>query len=258
MNSFWRGAAAALLLACTQAQAADIKVLASVALTTTFQDLGPMFEKASGHKLDLALAPYGILNKRVADGEAADLVITSDTGIEALIKDGKVVAGSRVDIAQSGMGLAVKAGAPKPDISTAEAFKRTLLGAKSIAYTEPTGGGASSVNFAKAVAKLGIGDQIKPKQKLRPGVPTAELVARGEADYAAQQVSELKAVPGVDVYPFPAELQTILVLSSGVLTNARTPDAARALVRFLASPEAVAIIKDKGLEPGGPVPLPKG
>jgi len=256
---FSRGAAVAVFLLASQAHAAEIKVLASTALTSTFQDLKPMFEKASGHTLDLTLAPSGVLNKRVGDGEAADLVITSDTGIEALIKSGKVAAGSRADIARSGMGVAVKAGARKPDISTPEAFKATLLAAKSIAFTDPSSGGASGVNFAKAIEKLGIADQVRAKAKLGHGGPTAAFLVTGEAEIAIQQISELKPVAGVDIVgPFPADLQTILQLSSGVPTNAKVPDAARALVIFLGSPDAAKVIKDKGLEPGGPVPPPKG
>jgi len=256
---FWRGAAAAMLVFATHANAAEIKVLASTALATTFQDVKPMFEKASGHTLALTHAASGVLSKRIGDGEAADLVISSDTGIEALIKDGKVAAGSRADIARSGMGVAVKAGAPKPDISTPEAFKAALLAAKSIAYTDPTSGGASGVSFTKAIAKLGIADQVRAKAKLGHGGPTAAFLVTGEAELAIQQISELKSVVGVDIVgPLPGDLQTILQLSSGIPTSAKAPDAARALVTFLASPEAAKVLKDKGLEPGGPVPPPKG
>ncbi len=251
-SMFWRGAAAAVLLFATQTHAAEIKVLSSTALTTVFEVLKPQFEKSSGNTLDLTLAPSGALNKRVAGGEAADLVISSDAGIETLIKDGKVVAGSRADVARSGMGVAVKAGAPKPDISTPAAFKAALLAAKSVAYTNPASGGASGISFAKLIEKLGIADQIRAKAKLGNGGATAVFLVSGEAELAIQQISELKSVAGVDIVgPLPAELQTYLQLSAGIPTSAKAPDAARALVTFLASPEAAAVIRDKGLEPGG-------
>lgn len=255
----WRGAAAALVLFVTQAdtaaRAAEIKVLASTALSTVFEDIKPRFEKASGHTLDLTLTTSGALNKRVADGEAADLVISSDAGIEGLIRDGKVAPGSRTDIARSGMGVAVRAGAPKPDISTPETFKAALLAARSVAYTDPASGGASGINFAKALARLGIADQIRAKARLGQGGPTAAFLVTGEADLAIQQISELKSIVGIDVVgPLPGDLQNVLQLSAGLATSSKAPDAARALVTFLGSPEAAAVIRDKGLEPGGASP----
>ncbi len=255
----WRGAATVLLLivaqAVTAADAADLKVLASTALSTVFEDLKPRFEKASGYRVELSLATSGALNKRIADGEAADLVISSDAGIEALIRDGKVVPESRTDIARSGMGIAVKAGAPKPDVATPQAFKAALLAAGSVAYTDPASGGASGINFAKALAKLGIAEQVRAKARLGQGGPTAAYLVTGEADLAIQQMSELKAVAGIDIVgPLPGELQTFLQLSAGLPTAGKAPDAARALVTFLGSPEAAAVIRDKGLEPDGADP----
>jgi molybdate transport system substrate-binding protein len=256
MKSFcWRATMAAALLFATQAGAAEIKVLASAALASSFATLKPMYEKASGNKVDLTLATSGALAKRVAEGETADLIISTGAGIDGLIKDGKVVAGSRVDIARSGIGVAVKAGAPKPDISSPQALKAALLAAKSVVYTDPKSGGASGIHFVKVLAELGIADAVNAKAKFGQGGLTGEFIVKGEADMAVQQLPELKSVPGIDIVgPLPGALQSITLLSSGVLTSAKAPDLARALVAFLTSPEAVAEIKAKGLEPGGPTP----
>jgi molybdate transport system substrate-binding protein len=252
-SMLWRGAFAACLLFATQAGAAEVRVLASAALASSLAVLKPMYEKASGDKVDLVLGTSGALAKRVADGESADLIISTGAGIDALIKDGKVVPGSRIDIARSGIGVAVKAGAPKPDISTPQALKAALLAAKSVAYTDPKSGGASGIHFVKVLADLGIADAINAKAKFGQGGLTGEFIVKGEADMAVQQLPELKSVPGIDIVgPLPAALQSITLLSSGVLAGAKMPDTARALVNFLRSPEAVAVLKDKGLEPGGP------
>jgi molybdate transport system substrate-binding protein len=233
----------------TAAPAADIKVLATTALSTVFEELQPRFEKASGHKLIVVLSPSGALNKRVADGEAADLLISSVAGVDALIKDGKLT-GPRVLIAQSGMGVAVKAGAPKPDISNPEALKKALLAAKAVAYTDPKSGGASGIHFLKVLEQLGIAEQVNKSAKLGQGGPTADFVVKGEADIAVQQIPELKPIAGIDIVgPLPGNLQSMTVFASGVLANAMQADAARALIAFLGSPEALAVIKDKGLEP---------
>jgi molybdate transport system substrate-binding protein len=234
------------------AGAAEIKVLSSAALATVLEDLVPKFEKQSGHKVDLVLATSGALVKRVTAGESADLLISTGPGIDGLIKDGKVVAGSRVDIARSGIGIAVKAGAAKPDISTPDALRAALLAAKSVAYTDPASGGASGIHFVKVLDALGIAAEVKAKARLGQGAPTGEFLVKGEAELAVQQIPELKSVAGIDVIgPLPGDLQSITLLSSGVLAGARQPDAAQAFVRFLTSPEAAAVIKDKGLDAGG-------
>src|SRR5882672_3885536 len=216
------------------AGAAEIKLLSSAAMTTVLEDLVPKFEKTTGHKVTLVLATSGALNKRVAEGETADLLISTGAGIDGLIKDGKLVSGSRVDIARSGMGVAVKAGAPKPDISTPETFKQALLAAKSVAYTDPASGGASGIHFVKVLDQLGIAAQVNAKAKLGQGTPTADFIIKGEAELAIQQIPELKSVAGVDVVgPLPAALQSTTLLTS---------------------PVAITVIKEKGLDPGGPAP----
>ena len=251
MTRLWVGLLAAAWAGT--AGAAEIKLLSSAAMTTVLEDLVPRFEKATGHKVTLVLATSGALNKRVAEGETADLLISTGAGIDGLIKDGKLVSGSRVDIARSGMGVAVKAGAPKPDISTPETFKQALLAAKSVAYTDPASGGASGIHFVKVLDQLGIAAQVNAKAKLGQGTPTADFLVKGEAELAIQQIPELKAVAGIDlVGPLPPALQNTTLLASGVLTGAQQPDVAHAFVRFLTSPEAIAVIKEKGLDPGGP------
>lgn len=225
--------------------AADITVFCTQALRTSLLDLAPRFEAATGHKVTLAVAPSGLLVKRVRSGEAADLLIANAPNIDALAAEGKI-AGPRIDLARAQVGLAIKAGSPRPDISTPEAVKRALLAAKAVAYVQ---GGLSGTLFEAALNKLGIAEEIARKAKL--GSPAAGFVVRGEADLAAQQISELMAVPGAEVLgPLPAELEVMTQFSVGVLAGAKEADVAKALIAFLRTPEAQAVINDKGLTPG--------
>ncbi|MFZ1216749.1 MAG: substrate-binding domain-containing protein, partial [Pseudolabrys sp.] len=165
-----------------------------------------------------------------------------------LIHQGKVVDGSATDLARAGLGVAVKQGAPKPDISTVEAFKSTMLNAKAIAYTTA---GQSGLHFISVTEKLGIADQVKAKGKTIPGGAAAEFIVKGEADTAVQLIPELASVPGVEVVgPFPAELQNYIVLTGGVGTNAKDKVGAQALIKYLTTPAAISVIKAKGMEPG--------
>lgn len=227
------------------ASAAEIKIFCTQALRTSLLELAPRFEKATGHKVTLEVAPSGQLVKRVRSGEAADLLIANAPNIDALAKDGKI-AGARVDLARAQVGLAIKAGAKRPDISTPEAVKRALLEAKAVAYVE---GGLSGTLFEAALSKLGIADEVKRKAKI--GSPAAKFVVSGEADLAAQQISELIAVQGAELLgPMPAELEVMTQFSAGVLAGAKESEIAKALIAFLKTPEAQAIIKEKGLTPG--------
>jgi molybdate transport system substrate-binding protein len=229
---------------------AEIKVFCTTALNKAMEELTPQFERTSGHKVALTFASAASLAKRVADGEGPDVAIVSAPALDDLIKHSRV-AGNRVDIAKSGMGVAVRAGAAKPDISTAEAFKRTLLAANAIAASNPAGGGASGTHFAAVLVRLGIADAVQPKLKYSGGGLAGTLVANGEADLGVQQISELMAAGGVDIVgPLPAELQNTTQFSAGVPTNAKAPEAGRALIAFLATPAARAVLKAKGLEPG--------
>ena len=228
------------------AGAADIKVLSSNGMHSVLHDVVPEFERASGHRLSIVYDTANAIHNRIKSGETADLVILTAPVIDELTKQGRVVAGGNRDLASSGVGIAVRAGAPKPDISTVEALKRALLNAKSIAYT---GTGASGIYFAGVIERLGIAAQVKAKARIPAGGLVGELVARGEAEMAVQQIPELMSVPGIDlVGPLPPELQNITVLRAGIIADAAP--AAQALLEFLYTPGVARVIKAKGMQPG--------
>jgi molybdate transport system substrate-binding protein len=241
-------AVSASLLLATMAQAAEIKLLASGAIKEAYLELLTQFEKASGHKVTVAWSGTPDILKRVAAGEAADLVILSSSGADELIKQGKLVPGSRVDFAKSGIGVAVGAGAPKPDISSADAVKKSVLAAKSVAYSA----GASGIYVVGMFQKLGIADEVKSKTAtVKPGELVGEVVARGEAEIGFQQVSELVPVKGIQYLgPLPAEIQNITVFSGALHSGTSVAEATTALIQFLTAPAAAQIIKKHGLEPG--------
>jgi molybdate transport system substrate-binding protein len=240
--------AASLLSVAAMANAAEVKVLASNALKEAYLELVPAFERTTEHKVATTWAGTNDIMKRMAAGETYDLVIMAGPAIDELIKQGKIVAGSRVDLAKSGVGIAVRAGAPKPDISSGDAVKRALLAAKSIAYSS----GPSGVYLAGLFQRMGIADEIKPKVKqTSPGLPVGEVIARGEAEIGFQQVSELLPIAGIDYLgPLPPDIQHITVFSGGIHAGAKEADAAKALVKFITAPAAVPVIKKKGMEPG--------
>jgi molybdate transport system substrate-binding protein len=247
MKARWLIALASLLLPGI-AHAAEIKLLASGAVKEAYLELLPQFEQASGHKVAAEWSSTPDIRKRIAGGEAADLVILADNATQGLIQQGKVAAGARISFAKSGIGVAVRAGAPKPDIGSADALKRSLLEAKSVGYSA----GASGIYLVGLFDKLGIADQVKAKTAhVKPGEPVGEVVARDEAEIGFQQVSELIHVKGIDYLgPLPAELQHITVFSGGVPSAAKQADAATALVHFLTAPAAAPTLKKHGLEPG--------
>ncbi len=202
------------------------------------------FEAATGHKVAVTYGLAAVLKTSVLDGARADVLILTGPAIDDLVKAGKVVAGTRIDVARSGVGVGVKAGAPRPDIGTPEALKNSLLAAKSIGYSRE---GASGVAFARAVERLGLAEQVKAKYK-DTGTKAGEMVAAGDIELAAAQIPELLAVPGVDVIgPLPAELQTVTIFSVGLATEASDAAAAEALIEFLAGPRATPVYKAKGL-----------
>jgi molybdate transport system substrate-binding protein len=240
--------AAAALVFSGAAGAAEIKVLSTQATEDAYRELVPLFEQASGHKVTTIFTGTLDVQKRIAAGEAYDLIIMAGPAIDDFIKSGKVVPGSRTDLARSGVGVAVRAGAPKPDISSTEALKKTLLSAKSIGYST----GPSGVYLAKLFQRLGVADAVKPKLKQTPtGVFVGGLVASGEAEIGFQQVSELSHFPGVDfVGPLPAEVQEITVFSSGLQVGAKQVEAANAWVKFLTAPAAAPAFTKRGLQHG--------
>jgi molybdate transport system substrate-binding protein len=245
------GLAASLLLAGS-AGAAEVRVMISGGLTAAFNALVPEFEKATGNKVLTAYGPSmgttaNAIPVRLERGEAADVLIMVGYALGDLIKNGKVIAASRVDLVKSPIGVAVKTGAAKPDISSADSLKRALLAAKSVAYSDSASGVYVSTEM---FSKLGIADAMKDKAKKIPATPVGEIVARGEAEIGFQQIAELKPVQGIDIVgPLPSDLQKITVFSAGIATVSREPDAGKALIKFLASPAARDVIVDSGLEP---------
>jgi molybdate transport system substrate-binding protein len=231
---------------------AEIKVISSTAMKTTLDQLAPEFERASGHKLVFAFGPSIRLTKEVAEGAQSHVTLVTAEGIEELIKKGKVVAGSRVDLARSATAVAVKQGARKPDISTAEKFKQAMLAAKSLAMSNPVGGGASGAMMVKIFERLGIAPAMHAKTTYGPGGPAGligNFLVRGEAEIGIQQVPELMAVPGIDIVgPLPDGLQVMTIFSVGLSTSAQDADAGRALIKFLTTPAAAAVMKTKGME----------
>ena len=234
------------------AVAAEIRVLATTAIASSFKDLAPLFEKQTGHKLNASFGPAAGLTKRVQEGEATDVLIGTRGGIDNLMKEGKIAAQSDVTLARSGIGVGVRKGAQKPDISTPEAFKKALLAAKAISCSNPAFGGASGVHLAKVFEQLGVTAQMKAKTVFPPdGGLAGSCLVKGEADLAVQQFAELMEAGEVDIVgPLPGDLQNVTVFAAGVPASAKERDAAKALIEFLRSPAAVAVIKAKGLEPG--------
>ena len=240
--------AAAALLLSGAAGAAEIKVLSTQATEEAYKELVPQFEKASGHKVTTVFTGTLDALKRLSSGETYDLLIMARQQIDELSQSGKVVAGSRTDVAKSGVGVAVGKGKPKPDISTVDALKKTLLAAKSIGYST----GPSGIYVVTMFQKMGIADEIKSKLKQTPtGVFVGSIIASGDAEIGFQQVSELTFFPGIDyVGPIPAELQLITVFSAGIPAGTKQADAAKALVSFVTAPAAAAIFKKHALDPG--------
>jgi molybdate transport system substrate-binding protein len=241
-------ALAGMAFGSSMADAAEIKVMATAALRPAYLELVPAFEKQTGHKVTTIWGGTLDVTRRIGGGEVVDLVIMPAVNLDKLIADGKLVAGSRVDLAKSGVGVAVRAGQPKPDISSGAALKKAVLAARSVAYSS----GPSGFYLADLFKKMGIADEIKGKvTQTAPGVQVGELVARGEADLGFQQVSELLYVKGIEfVGPLPADIQHVTVFSAGLHASAKETDAAKALVKFLTEPEALAVIRKTGMEPG--------
>jgi molybdate transport system substrate-binding protein len=230
------------------AGAAEIRVLSTQATSEAYSELVPQFEKATGHKVTTVFAGTLGVNKRLAAGESYDLLIMSSGSIEEHLKSGKVATGSRVDLAKSGVGIAVKAGAPKPDIKSVDALKKTLLSAKSIGYST----GPSGVYIVTLFEKLGVADQVKSKLKQTPtGVFVGSIIASGEVEMGFQQVSELSTFKGIDyVGPLPEEVQKYTTFSSAIMAGAKQADAAKALQTFISSKAAASAYKKRGMEPG--------
>jgi molybdate transport system substrate-binding protein len=236
------------ITAGSTARAAEIKLLCAVALQPAMVALIPDFEKSSGHKVTIAYGTAGAVADRVQKGEAADIAISAGPVINQLQAQGKVVADSRVTIAKVGVGVFVRKGAAKPDISSADAFKRSMLAARSIAYPDPAGGGASGIYVASLLERLGIAVEMKPKTKPPTEVLYAS-VASGEVEIGFNQISEILAQPTVELAgPLPSAIQNYTQFAPGIVSGSSQIDAARALVTFLSSPAAQTVLKAKGFE----------
>jgi len=229
------------------AHGAEIRVLSTNGVHSAMVELVPAFERAAGHKVSIDYDTTNLLLSRIKAGESADLVIMTREAIDEFIKLGKVDSGGGKDLARSGIGVAVRVGLPKPDISTPENFKRALLEAKSIAFTRT---GASGVHFAKMIEQLGIADQVNAKARVPAGGAVGVLVANGEAEMAVQQIPELLAVTDIQyVGPLPPELQNYTVFTAAVLTGCRQTEVTKALLNFITTPAAAGVYMTKGLEP---------
>jgi molybdate transport system substrate-binding protein len=236
------------LVLTTPVSAAEIALLSSTAMRESLEDLVPAFEKASGHKVTITFKSGVDVTAALRAGEYADLAVSTDTALDELVKEGKIAAGSRVDFARPRVGVAVRQGAPKPDVSTADGLRKALLAAKSIGYSK----GPSGIHLEGVMKRLGILDQVKPKL-IQPalGVRVGAMVARGEAEIGVQQINELLPIPGIDfVGPLPNELQPVLVYSLAVPATAKDRSAAAALAKYLTSEAALPVFKKLGLDPG--------
>lgn len=236
----------ALPLLAGEVQAAAIKVLASTAVKTTLEELGPQFEKATGNKVEIEFAPAAVLKAKIDQGTAFDVAILTAPVTDGLAAEGKIDT-TRTTIAHSGIGVAIHRGAAKPDISTTEAFKRTLLNAKSVGFTAA---GATGAYLKTLFEKLGIADELKPKLKPLQGA-AGEAAATGEIEIGMTQISEILPYANAElVGPLPADVQSYTYFSAAVSAASKEADVARAFIKFLAAPAALAVIKAKGMEPG--------
>lgn len=243
-----RSILAVAALACAAAQAAEIKVLSSNALKPVLEELVPQFEKATGHRVKAEFAPAADLKGRIEKREAFDVAILTTPLMDELAKNSHIAVASRFDVARSGAGVAIRKGAPRPDLSSAASFKRALQQAKSVAYV---GTGATGANMRRIFDNFGIADEMKAKTRLVSGIGAAEAVAKGDAELGFTQVSEILSVAGAELAgPLPAEVQVYTVFPAAGSASAREPAAALEFLRYLKAPEAAKVIRAKGMDPG--------
>jgi molybdate transport system substrate-binding protein len=237
--------------AALPAGAAEIAVLASPNMRPLLTDIAPDFERARGHKITVTYDAAGAVQSRVAAGEQTDVILTLRPLLDELAAQAK--AKDVGTVGRSFIAVVVPAGAPKPDISSVEAFKRALLAAKSIVYSDPAKGGLSGIFTARMIERLGIADQVKPKTKLVPpgGEALVEVIAKKEADFGIDQLTVVDGKPGVEVVGLLSkEFGVDIVMGTGIAAGAKQPEAAATLVKFLTSPAAAPMIKKRGMEPG--------
>ncbi len=241
------GVLALLNLAAGSASAAEIRVWTARALATVLAEVGPAFERSSGHALVVTTGLNTEFERRARAGEPFDLVITGVGPLEGLVRDGLVVAGTRTDIARSGIGVGVRAGAARPDVGSVEAFKRALLAARSIAYLKDVGSG---IHVARVIEKLGIADAVASRTTRPDTDVVSELVARGEVELGLVVITQILTTPGVELAgPLPAEIQSYVTFAAGIGARSAAPRAVRELVQFLTGPAAGPVIEAQGMEP---------
>lgn len=239
------------LTGASVAHAAEIKVLSTVAMSATLDELKPKFEAATGNKVTIVYSLIADLRKRIQEGETADVMILSRAALDELQGQGKVASGSIANLASSYVAIAVRAGAAKPDIGSVDALKGALLAAKSIVYADPAKGGASGVHFAKVLDRLGIAEQMKSRTILVPGAQAAEVVAKGEAEMGVAQASEIVPIAGAQlVGPLPGDLNNVTVFAGGIGPASKDPVAAKALMQYVTGPVGAGVLKSKGMDPG--------
>jgi molybdate transport system substrate-binding protein len=245
------GAALSVLIASTlfsAALAAEVKILCASGMREVISELQPQLERSTGQRVVVSFGEAGDLSKRIQAGENPDLVVLPRIVLDQVLAQGNVVLGSVINLAQSSMGIGVRADLPKPDIGSADGLKRTLLAAKSIVVTDPASGGVAGVYIAEVFRRLGIADELAPKLKLTRGQRNAEFVAKGEADIAVQLSNEIRMVPGVIFIPLPKEFERTFVFSAGLGSRSSEPSIAKAILQFFAGPEALAVVRAKGMD----------
>lgn len=234
----------------SSSSAADVKVLTAGAFKQVVLALVPEFEKQTGNKVVVDNDTAGGLKKRIEGGEIFDVAVITPAVLDELAGAGKIAAGTSVNLASVGIGVVVKEGAPKPDVSTVEGFKRALLEAKSVAYIDPTSGGSSGIYVDKLLERLGVADQVRPKAKLKKGGYVADLVVSGEAEIGVHQISEIVPVKGAALAgPLPKEIQNTTTYAAGLSASPQNKEAAQALIKAFSGPAAAAVLKSKGMEP---------
>jgi molybdate transport system substrate-binding protein len=227
-----------------------VKVLTAGAFKQVVVALVPDFEKQTGSKVVVDNDTAGALQKRIESGEAFDVAVITPAIVDDLTGKGKIAAGTQANLAAVSIGVMVKDGAPKPDVSTVEAFKNALFAAKTVAYIDPASGGSSGIYLDKLLERLGIADQVRPKAKLKKGGYVADLIVSGEAELGVHQISEIVPVKGaVLVGPLPKEIQNTTTYAAGLSASPQNKEAAQALIRIFSGPDAAAVLKSKGMDP---------
>lgn len=251
MRTFRKVSVLLVLMAAGAANAAEIKVLSANGMRDVMEEVGPKFARTTNHKVAIEFGTIGVILQRIDSGERADVIIIPPVGTKRLLESGKGLANTEVVIAHSGIGVAVRKGAQKPDISTPELFRQALLDAKSVTYLDPAAGGTTGPHFLKVIERLGIADNVKAKAVLhRSGREAAQLVADGKAEIGINLAQELLPNPEVQVIgPLPGDLQLKLSFATVVLSGTRDLDASKELIAFLRTPEVAEVIKSKGMEP---------